>query len=96
MQEFFDKYDITNKDLYNLYFGKERQFRNKRENYVDMVGDIHFFHGAYETISLQLSFNKNPTYVYSIAKKEKFSTIKFLNNSFDIKGKLIFFFFLVV
>ena len=81
------KSNLVNKDLWDLYFGKNKLSKSIKENYIDMSGDLHFLQGIYEVIKIQSETFTKPTYVYSFNYDKGFSLIKFFLN-LNLEGML--------
>nr|CAD7568085.1 unnamed protein product [Timema californicum] len=80
----------TCKDIaYNLrkfYFGNKPVNEETLQNYVDMQSDLHFNHGFYKSVKLQIEQSNSPIYAYEYDHKKSINFKDFSNAPENMPG----------
>nr|CAD7199395.1 unnamed protein product [Timema douglasi] len=77
--------DIADK-LRKFYFGNKPVNEETLQNYVDMQSDLHFNHGFYKSVKLQIEQSNSPIYAYEYDHKKSINFKDFKNAPENIPG----------
>ncbi|KAJ8673053.1 hypothetical protein QAD02_004314 [Eretmocerus hayati] len=67
-QEYFSgRYNLTLKDLRNLYYGKEKITQENALIYANMCSELSFVEGVHRAVKVQVGKNLQPTYYYQFS-----------------------------
>ncbi|KAJ8673052.1 hypothetical protein QAD02_004313 [Eretmocerus hayati] len=76
-QEYFLKtYNLTVKDIRNLYYGKERIDHNNSMIYVKMCSELSFVDGVHRAVKVQVEKNMPHTYYYQFSYDDELTLSK--------------------
>nr|CAD7395826.1 unnamed protein product [Timema cristinae] len=77
--------DIADK-LRKFYFGNKPVNEETLQNYVDMQSDLHFNHGFYKIVKLQVEQSNSPIYAYEYDHKKPLNLKRFLPGPEHLSG----------